>query len=137
MRSTIHGFRIAVIAMAGYWMLLFISTHIPANALMARLHQSDKLLHAGAFAGLAFLIAWAIPTVPSRLSQNVFVAGVVGIVYAGVDELLQIPVGRTADWLDFCADCVGIFLGLTVYMALRAYVLKANLNLLNDPSQNR
>lgn len=132
MRATIQGLRIAVIALAGYWVLLFISTHIPANALMAKIHQSDKVLHCGAFTCLAFLLAWAVPTNSARPLQNVFIAGLIGVVYAGVDELLQIPVGRTADWYDFYADCLGVCFGLTAYTILRSILVKTRTNLLTE-----
>ncbi|MFY7878041.1 MAG: VanZ family protein, partial [Pirellula sp.] len=88
MRSTIHGLRIAVVALAGYWTLLFISTHIPAQGIMQRVRANDKVLHVIAFSGLAFLIAWAIPTNKNRLSQNVVIAAAVGVIYGGIDELL-------------------------------------------------
>ena len=133
MRATINGLRIAVIALGCYWVLIFISTHIPANAITARLHQSDKLVHAVAFAGLAFLMAWAFPTSISRPFRNVFFASLVGILYAGMDELLQIPVGRIADWKDFLADCIGICIGLTIYTTIRNYLIKMRINLLQDP----
>jgi VanZ family protein len=67
-------------------------------------------------------LAWAIPTRKVR-SINVLVALVVTIVYAGVDELLQIPVGRTADWLDFFADIAGITMGLSVYVLGREILI--------------
>jgi VanZ family protein len=130
MRASIRGLRVAVIALAGYWVLLFISTHIPANALMAKLHQSDKVLHCGAFTCLAFLIAWAVPTNTARMMQNVWIAGVIAILYAGADELLQIPVGRTADWQDFWADCLGVCIGLVCYTAIRAALVKTDTHLL-------
>lgn len=132
MRSTIRGLRIAVVVLAMYWTLLFISTHIPVNALMRRIHVSDKILHAVAFSILAFLIAWAIPTNKKRLSQNVVIAAFVGVVYGGMDELLQIPVGRTADWNDFAADCVGILLGLIAYTSLRAFMIRSKIQLLQE-----
>jgi VanZ family protein len=132
MRASIHGLRIAVIALATYWLLLFISTHIPVHHLMAKIGTNDKVLHAIAFAGLAFLIAWAIPTNLVFLSRNVLLAGVCGVAYAGVDELLQIPVGRTADWMDFQADCIGISIGLAVYTAIRDFLLRRKIHILDD-----
>jgi VanZ family protein len=121
MKATICGLRWAIIALAIYWVLLFIGTHIPARHLV-QIRANDKFLHAGAFAGLSFLLAWAIPTRKVR-SINVLVALVVTIVYAGVDELLQIPVGRTADWLDFFADIAGITMGLSVYVLGREILI--------------
>ena len=137
MRATINGLRIAIVALAGYWVLLFIGTHIPANRLLAQLHQSDKVLHTCAYAGLAFLMAWAIPTNMSKLHQNTLLAALVSVAYAGLDELLQIPVGRTADWKDFYADCVGICMGLSAYTIARAIILKAEWNPFQDPVQSK
>lgn len=99
------------------------------------MHQNDKVLHVGAFAGLAFLMAWAIPTNMRKLYKNTLLAAFVAIVYAGLDELLQIPVGRTADWSDFYADCFGIGIGLLAYTLARAFILWAHWNLFQDPAQ--
>lgn len=129
MRATISGLRIAVIALGCYWVLMFISTHIPANA-VPPLHisnkfiVSDKFIHAVAFAGLAFLLSWALPTNSSRPFRNVLFAGVIGILYACLDELLQIPVGRTADWNDLWADCLGILFGLLLYTSVRHCLIR-------------
>ncbi|MFY8200362.1 MAG: VanZ family protein [Pirellula staleyi] len=128
MRATIHGLRIAVIALGCYWVLMFISTHVPASAL-PRVAVSDKIIHAVAFAGLAFLLAWAIPTNLGRPLRNVFLAGLIGTLYASLDELLQIPVGRTADWQDFWADCVGILFGLLFYTSIRYHLNRLQISL--------
>lgn len=76
-------------------------------------------MHAAAFAILAFLLAWAVPTDRKRRSRNVIIATAIGVAYAAVDELTQIPVGRTADWADFSADLFGILTGIMVYVAMR------------------
>ncbi len=130
MRATINGLRIAIVALAFYWLLLFIATHIPPNRMMDRIHQSDKLLHCVAFAGLAFLMCWAIPTIRGQLYRNTLTGGAICVIYAAIDELLQIPVGRTADWKDFFADCVGVCLGMACYTLVRATLLKSQWNLL-------
>ena len=137
MRATINGLRIAIVALLFYWTLLFIGTHIPANAVLGKLHASDKLLHAAAFAGLAFLMAWAIPTDRTRIHKNTVCAAIVCVIYAAVDEILQIPVGRTADWKDFVADCVGICMGLSTYTIARAILIKAEWNLFVNPPPER
>ena len=129
MRATINGLRIAIVALLFYWILLFVGTHIPANAVLGKLYASDKVLHAAAFAGLAFLMAWAIPTDRSRIHKNTVFAAFVCVIYAAVDEILQIPVGRTADWKDFVADCVGVCVGLCTYTIARAIIIKADWNL--------
>jgi VanZ family protein len=62
-------------------------------------------------------------------SINVLIALFVTIVYAGLDELLQIPVGRTADWLDFYADIAGITMGLSFYVLGRSILLASGYRL--------
>jgi VanZ family protein len=127
MKATIHGIRIAVLILCVYWTLLTLGTHLPAQVVRG-VHGYDKLVHCLAFCGLAFLLAWAVPTNPLRLSQNVLIATFVSVSYAAVDELTQIPVGRTADWGDFTADVFGVLLGLIVYVILRQFV-RSKLNL--------
>ncbi len=126
MRANIYGVRIAILALASYWTLLAVSTHVPATlarAVQQTTKWSDKSLHVIAFGGLAFLLAWAVPTHPKRKSQNVLVATAIGVVYAAIDELTQIPVGRIADWADFSADLFGILAGIIVYVAMREAIL--------------
>jgi len=132
MKATIHGFRVAAIALGCYWGLLFLGTHVPANRLLSQIGHNDKLIHAAAFAGLSFLMAWALPTNPNRPMQNVLWAAAIGFAYAPLDELLQIPVGRTADWRDVLADWIGVFLGLTVYTLSRAYVTRSQWQLFRE-----
>lgn len=137
MRATIYGLRMAIVALVVYWVLLFIGTHLPADRIFIPLHLSDKILHAIAFAGLSFLIAWAVPTNDAKLYQNTLVAALIAVVYAALDELLQIPVGRTADWLDFAADCVGICIGLGSYTFVRAVILRAEWDFFRSPNDIR
>ncbi len=118
MKSTFKGLRLAVILLAVYWVLIFIGTHLPPRALVP-IRANDKLLHTVAFTGLSFLAAWAIPTRPSKPFKNVLLAVVACVVYAIFDELSQIPVGRTADFRDFVADCVGISIGTSLYVTVR------------------
>ena len=130
MRATINGLRIAIVALGIYWLLLFVGTHLPPNRLMEKIHQSDKLLHCGAFAGLAFLMCWAVPTIRTQMYRNTLTGGAICVIYAAIDELLQIPVGRTADWNDFFADCLGVCIGMAVYTVARSVLLKTQWNLL-------
>ena len=137
MRATINGLRIAIVALVFYWVLLFIGTHLPADRIFIPLHLSDKVLHAIAFAGLTILIAWAVPTNDAKLYQNTLRAGLIAVVYAGLDELLQIPVGRTADWFDFVADCFGVCIGLMAYTFVRALIFKAGWEFFRSPEDVR
>ncbi len=111
----LRGFRLVTLVLAAYWFLLFVGTHIPRSQ-MPSVSYSDKLLHFGAFAGLAFLLAWAFskresPTLGQRLG-----ALIVAVVYGAADEISQIPVGRSADINDWLADSFGAIFGLIVYV---------------------
>ena len=94
-----------------YWSALFLGTHVPTvPAGVAKV--SDKLLHYLAYGGLAFLLAMdqnARGPLTGRRRCQIFV---IVAVYAALDELLQIPVGRTADVRDWVADILGAVCGL-------------------------
>jgi len=118
--SKFNGIRVASFCLIGYWLVLFAGTHLPRVRIpnVAGGH-SDKILHLVAFAGLSFLLSWAIPTKHSDRFRNVRMAGLAAILYGAFDELTQIPVGRTADWLDLLADTIGVVLGLIGYCVCR------------------
>lgn len=112
--------RLASVLLAVYWVTIFVATHLPSAALPI-LELSDKVYHVAAFAGLAFLLGWALPK--SRRGMSVHGATVVSVggLYAIVDEWTQqfIP-GRTCDPLDVAADILGLIVGFAVYVSLRA-----------------
>jgi VanZ family protein len=123
--TTIHGIRIASICLVGYWLALFAGTHMPRVRMPGVVVASnDKVLHLMAFAGLSFLLSWAIPTSLSDRFRNVRWAALAAICYGAFDELTQIPVGRTADWQDLIADIIGAFIGITAYCILREVLWK-------------
>jgi VanZ family protein len=110
--------RIATLCLLGYWLLLFTATHLPSKS-MPSIGFSDKIQHALAFAGLAFLLAWAIPKRATWQSHLVLTLAI-AVIYGGVDEITQkfIP-GRHCDWWDFVADVIGACLGIAAYFAIR------------------
>lgn len=80
---------------------------------------SDKLLHGVAYAGLAFLLAWALPNWGKGLSHVGWAAGI-AFLYGCIDELTQLLVpSRSCDIWDLAADSVGIVCGITCYLVLR------------------
>lgn len=111
--------RLASACLALYWIAIFFATHLPSSSL-PRLSYSDKVYHAGAFAGLSFLLAWAIPTREGKQLRQLMLAGAIALLYACTDELTQkfIP-GRSCDIWDVAADAVGIAIGLPAYFVLR------------------
>ncbi|MFV2068349.1 MAG: VanZ family protein [Pirellulales bacterium] len=94
-----------------YAMALFMATHWPHPPQVIDVPGIDKLEHLIAYAGLGLLLArhfffqWQHPLHVLALS-----IGVVGL-FAALDELLQIPVGRQCDWRDWLADLSGAILG--------------------------
>ena len=74
----------------------------------------DKVIHFGAYLGLAWLLGL---TLASR-GRRVWVAVPLLLVFGAVDELTQIPVGRTADVWDWLADAAGIMVGTTIAWAM-------------------
>ena len=117
-QATIQGLRLATLVLIGYWGVIFIATHIPKGQ-MPDISKSDKLMHMIAFAGLAFLLAWAFPKESKRPYAHLIGAWIVACAYGAVDELSQIPVGRHADVRDWIADSIGAVLGLIAYMIAR------------------
>ena len=96
-----------------YWAALFVGTHVPAS--MSRVHANDKLLHLGAYAGLAFLMVWVIAGTRPRV-RTVAASIAVVVTYGAVDELSQLLIpGRHGDPWDWFANVVGTGFGLLVY----------------------
>ena len=121
-RTTIRGIRVASLTLACYWLMLFIATHLP-KVPMPHVTNSDKYIHFAAFAGLAFLLAWSIPTIPNKRWVNVLLALAIAIIYGAVDEISQTPVGRTADIMDWAADSAGAVFGVVCYVILRQIIV--------------
>ncbi len=112
--------KVASILLCLYWTALFVGTHLPSRAI-PRLVLSDKVWHLGAFAGLAFLLAWALPKAQRGMRHHFFIVAAIGCGYAVVDEWTQqfIP-GRVCDVYDAIADSIGVVLGFVAYLTLRA-----------------
>ncbi len=122
-QMTIRGFRLATLLLAAYWCLLFIATHIPKPP-SVHVQHVDKVFHFFAYAGLAFLLAWSLPTIPRHRILNILLAALISISYGVIDECLQIPVGRTADFYDWFADSIGAVSGLIAYGMMRWWLTK-------------
>lgn len=107
--------RLAGLALAVYWIALFVGTHIPVNVQFVW-SWTDKLIHGGAYFGLAALLtAWSVL---SGKSWRPWVIAAALSAYGIADELLQIPVGRHADVSDWLADTLGAVTGVGVAWSL-------------------
>lgn len=97
----------AALILAGYWLCMFVGTHIPNPDQLVSPDLWDKALHATAYAGLTALVLFNLrlrgPLRWSLLPLVVAAAGLVGL----FDEVTQIPVGRDFEWLDLAADLTG------------------------------
>ncbi len=104
-----------------YWLAMFLATHLPMPKVESAPKNTDKLVHFVMYAGFVFWLAfWQSANKPwnRTLCFWIFFAAVV---YAGLDEILQIPLeSRSADVWDFAMDLIGAVLGLLLFWGLRA-----------------
>jgi VanZ family protein len=106
--------------LAGYWIVLFTATHLPRDFPALPSDRFDKVVHAAAYAILAWLVAKAWEKSAGRLTgRHLRFAWFALVVYAAFDELTQLLVGRYASFGDWLADCVGAALGFVVFAAWR------------------
>ncbi|MDB5389893.1 MAG: VanZ like family protein [Planctomycetaceae bacterium] len=105
--------------LAGFWLGMFIGTHLPKVPQPLR-KISDKTMHGSGFAFLAYLLTWATYRKPMSATRHwIFILTSIAV-YGALDELLQIPVGRHCDFNDWLADMAGAFVGLSMfYLGLR------------------
>jgi len=107
------GVRITLLA---YWGLMFLGTHLPKVPVPLE-KVSDKTLHFLAYFGLMLLL-----TLDSVSRQRLTFLRLCGLlmlcaVYGIVDEILQIPAGRSADVRDWLADMRGVTLAASIAAA--------------------
>lgn len=106
-----------------FWLLIFTATHLPQQSLPS-LHFSDKLYHAGAFSGLAFLLAWSLTARRIALRKMTLIVVLICVGYGVVDEWTQqFVAGRTCDIFDLAADCIGALVGLVAFIGWQKYGL--------------
>jgi|GEM_PF-1677942 len=68
---------------------------------------ADKIYHCIAYAGLALPMALRKPTY--------WVGGMLGlVVFGGIIEVVQPYTGRSADWLDFIMNSVGVLIAVLI-----------------------
>jgi VanZ family protein len=110
---------IAAATLACYWLAMFIGTHTPLPQLERLPKFSDKLMHLGAYCGLAFLFGlWRASKRGWSGWSPVAVVTIVAL-YGIADELLQKPVNRTADVVDWTADLIGAIGGVALLAVLQ------------------
>ncbi|MEX0818140.1 MAG: VanZ family protein [Pirellulaceae bacterium] len=97
-----------------YWIAIFVGTHMP-HGVRGPVKVHDKVLHFGAYAGLAFLLAAALTTMRMRYAA-LLLPLIVAAIYGCIDELSQNAVpGRQADFADWVADVLGAGVGVLTF----------------------
>jgi VanZ family protein len=108
------------VLLAGYWLLLVVSTHVPPRTAGLPADQLDKLAHFAAYALLAWLLAMAWESSTGRLNlRHLKFLWLVVVAYGIIDELTQPLMGRTASIADWLADAAGAAVGLILFQATR------------------
>jgi len=77
----------------------------------------DKLQHAGAYGLLAWLLARFLVLLPVKQERTWWLAFTLTTGFGVLLEWLQLvmALGRTAEWLDICADSLGAFLACVIF----------------------
>lgn len=113
MRSYLRRFLpILAIAVAAYWALLFLGTHIPGGV-GPDVDNLDKVAHFVAYALLAFALGSVVTVWQGYQAWVPLVVWSICFVYGAFDEFTQrfVP-ERTASLADLACDAAGAMLGL-------------------------
>lgn len=123
-KLTLLGFRLAVVLLAAYWVMIAVGTHLPVT-LDYSPKWNDKWKHFLAYAGLTFLLCYV--TNSRRLVRRFATIAAVVLVYAAIDELTQafIP-KRVPDRYDFLADACGMTTVLIPYALASHWIRKTS-----------
>ena len=112
--------RVLWVLTAVYWAVLFTLTHLPPNR-VPHGPSNDKLQHFGAYFVLSLMLGatlWvALPPKRRLLPVIIFV---VAALYGAFDEFTQIPVGRDAEFMDWCADISGAAAAGLIFFVVHA-----------------
>ncbi|CAN5544006.1 hypothetical protein BH10PLA1_BH10PLA1_17760 [soil metagenome] len=100
-----------------YWLAIFTLTHLPPSKLPP-VPVNDKVEHMTAFGLLGIFLFAALQTTRLRRGQAVALLIAIVMFYAVVDELLQVPVGRTCDIHDIYADLAGLAMAVVMCVVI-------------------
>jgi VanZ family protein len=110
-----------LVMLGGYWLALFVGTHIPhPPQLFVSFNAFDKVLHFGAYAGLAFLISLSWWLRRAFAWRQWLAVWALTAAFGIFDEVTQIPVGRNCELFDWFADVTGSLSGLALFLAVLA-----------------
>jgi VanZ family protein len=104
-----------LVLLAGYWLVLFVGTHVPPEFPGLPPEGYDKVVHFSSFMILAGLLAVTWRCIWGRLSiLSVVTAWLLIVAYAAGDEATQPWFRRTCDIYDWRADACGAAVGLAL-----------------------
>jgi VanZ family protein len=109
-RRAAHGL------LAAYWLGIFTLTHVPRLPPPPNVPQADKVAHLLAYGVLAVLFFTARSQVRPLVRRDYVIGLLIFAVYGIADELLQIPVGRSCDAMDWVADLTGALFGTGLFL---------------------
>jgi VanZ family protein len=108
--------------LVGYWLALFIATHLPADFVQLPESISDKVPHFVAYALLAILATAAWQWNRCQFGwRRCLIMWLVLASYGVVDEWTQIPLGRQASVADWLFDVAGSGVGLAMFVGIRRH----------------
>ncbi len=109
------------VALLVYLTALVTGTHLPHPEVLIPIQSNDKLLHFGAYFGLAFLMATRLQTLRPVTWRATLAIWSLAALTGVVDELTQLLPGinRHCEFADWLADIAGAACGLLVWLGLR------------------
>lgn len=112
---------ILVALLAVYWLSMFCGTHIP-QVPQGLAQHGDKLLHFGAYFGLAvLLLTWRLSR-QSITFRRVILLWLMIAAYGIFDEVTQPLVNRDAEVVDWLADIAGAAVGLMITWPIASWI---------------
>jgi len=108
------------VALGLFWLALIAATHVPVNLDLHAPQGGDKLVHFGAYAVLAFLIAttWQL-NAGVLMGRHLFLVWLAAVLFGIVDEVTQTFVGRDCTLGDWTADALGAATGVLAFVFVR------------------
>ncbi|WP_157605169.1 VanZ family protein [Schlesneria paludicola] len=102
---------VVVLLLIGYWGVLFYATHTPLPVGLLP-GQTDKAIHFTAYGLLAVLMMTLRATRGAFGWYSVVMRWFVLAAYGAFDELTQLLVNRSCDFVDWLSDVAGVTCGL-------------------------
>jgi VanZ family protein len=113
-----------LIAVALYWALLLVATHLPPREL-PKTPIDDKIEHFVSYGLLSVLLLTTATLSRSDPDRTDWLILAIVLAYGAFDELTQPPFGRTCDYHDWLADAAGAATALVLVGFTRWFLRRA------------